>query len=56
MTVSVDIEVARRAKGLVVALEAIHDSAGAEPWVMKITDGRAKHQAVKLGLRVGGKV
>ena len=56
MTVSVDIEVARRAKGLVVALEAIHDSAGAEPWVMKITDGRAKHQAVKLGLRGGGKV
>lgn len=56
MTVSVDIEVARRAKGLVVALEAIHDSAGSEPWVMKITDGRAKHQAVKLGLRGGGKV
>ena len=56
MTVSVDIEVARRAKGLVVALEAIHDSAGTEPWVMKITDGRAKHQAVKLGLRGGGKV
>lgn len=56
MTVSVDIEVARRAKGLVVALEAIHDCAGAETWVMKITDGRAKHQAVKLGLRVGGKV
>ena len=23
---------------------------------MKITDGRAKHQAVKLGLRGGGKV
>ena len=56
MTVSVDIEVARRAKGLVVALEAIHDSAGTEPWVMKITEGRAKHQAVKLGLRGGGKV
>ncbi len=56
MTVSVDIEVARRAKGLVVALEAIHDSAGTEPWVMKITNGRAKHQAVKLGLRGGGKV
>lgn len=56
MTVSVDIEVARRAKGLMVALEAIHDSAGSEPWVMKITDGRAKHQAVKLGLRGGGKV
>lgn len=56
MTVSVDIEVARHAAALVLALEAIHESAGASPWVMKITDGRARHQSVKLGLRGGGKV
>ena len=56
MTVSVDIEVARHANAIVLALEAIHDSASAAPWVMKITDGRAKHQTVKLGLRGGGKV
>lgn len=56
MTVSVDIEVARHAKALVLALEAIHDSAGASPWVMKITDAHAQRQAVKLGLRGGGKV
>jgi HlyD family secretion protein len=56
MTVSVDIEVASRAKALVLTLEAIHESASASPWVMKITDGRARRQAVKLGLRGGGKV
>ena len=56
MTVSVDIEVARHANALVLALEAIHESTGASPWVMKITDGRARRQTVKLGLRGGGKV
>ncbi len=56
MTVSVDIEVARHANALVLALEAIHESAGALPWVMKISDGRARQQTVKLGLRGGGKV
>ena len=56
MTVSVDIEVARRANALVLALEAIQDSASTTPWVMKIIGGRAHHQAVKLGLRGGGKV
>ena len=56
MTVSVDIEVARHETALVLALEAIHESAGASPWVMKITDGHARHQNVKLGIRGGGKV
>jgi HlyD family secretion protein len=56
MTVSVDIEVARHVNALVLALEAIHESTGASPWVMKITGGRAQRQTVKLGLRGGGKV
>ena len=56
MTVSVDIEVARRAKTLVLAVDAIHDSTGAEPWVIKITQGKAKRQSVKIGLRGGDQV
>jgi HlyD family secretion protein len=55
MTVSVDIEVARRANTLILAAEAVHNS-GAAPWVMKISDGRARHQPVTLGARGTGKV
>jgi HlyD family secretion protein len=56
MTVSVDIEVARRLRTLVLPTDAVHNGAGAEPWVMLITDGHANRQPVKLGLRGGGKV
>ena len=55
MTVSVDIEVARRANTLILAAEAVHNS-GAAPWVMKISDGKAMHQPVTLGARGTGKV
>jgi HlyD family secretion protein len=56
MTVSIDIEVARRLRTLVVPIDAIHNVAGAEPWVMLIAQGHASRQPVKLGLRGGGKV
>jgi HlyD family secretion protein len=56
MTVSIDIEVARRLRTLVVPVDAIHNVTGAEPWVMRITHGHASRQPVKLGLRGGGKV
>lgn len=56
MTVSIDIEVARRAKVLVLNGDVIRDMASATPWVMKIEAGHAKRQAVKLGVRGGGKV
>ncbi|NVN88838.1 MAG: efflux RND transporter periplasmic adaptor subunit [Rhodopseudomonas sp.] len=54
MTVSVDIEVARRANAVVVPARAVHDVGGGAPWVLKANGGRAHQQAVKLGLRGTG--
>lgn len=51
MTVSVDIEVARRAEALTLSISAIRDGAGAEPWVMVLDNGRAQRRKVKLGVR-----
>jgi HlyD family secretion protein len=51
MTVSVDIAVAERADTLVLPVSAVRDAAGAAPWVLRIEDGRARRQAVKIGLR-----
>lgn len=57
MTVSVDVEVARRAHALAVPLELVHDADGASPWVLKAADdGHARRQPVRLGLRGGGVV
>jgi len=56
MTVSVDIEVARRANTLLLAAEAVHDSGSTAPWVMKIDGGKARRQPVTLGARGTGKV
>ena len=41
MTVSVDIEVARRANAVLVPGDALHDADTASPWVLKL-DGRAR--------------
>jgi HlyD family secretion protein len=54
MTVSVDIEVARRPQALLVALAAVRDAGSAAPWVMRVENGRATHRALKLGLAGGG--
>lgn len=51
MTVSVDIAVAERSNALVLPVAAVHDAAGAHPFVLRITDGRARRQAVRIGLR-----
>jgi HlyD family secretion protein len=56
MTVSVDIEVARRADTIVVPTEAVHDAAGAQPWVLAIEGGHAARRAVKLGLKGDGRI
>ncbi|MFP8779850.1 efflux RND transporter periplasmic adaptor subunit [Hydrogenophaga sp. RWCD_12] len=53
MTVSVDIEVARRAQALVVPLSAVHDADGA-PWVLRLEGRHAVRRPVQLGLRGGG--
>lgn len=54
MTVSMDVEVARRERVLAVPLELLHDADGATSWVMKLEDRHARRQDVKLGLRGAG--
>lgn len=54
MTVSVDVEVARRRQVLAVPLELVHDVDSPRPWVNRLDDGHAKRQDVRLGLRAGG--
>ncbi|MDB5935158.1 MAG: putative efflux transporter, family, partial [Massilia sp.] len=54
MTVSVDVEVARRANAIVVPTETLHDSAGSAPWVLKVAGGRLRRQPVTTGASGGG--
>lgn len=54
MTVSVDIEVARRPQALIVPLGAVRDADSAAPWVLRVEGRRATRAAVHLGLRSGG--
>lgn len=56
MTVSVDIEIERRAGALALPAEAVHDATGAAPWVLLAKDGRAVRRPVTLGLRGEGAV
>jgi HlyD family secretion protein len=54
MTVSVDIEIERHANALALPADAVHDAAGAQPWVLQVKDARAIRQPVKVGLRGEG--
>ncbi len=54
MTVSVDIEVARRPQALLVPAAAVHDGDAAAPWVLRLESGHAVRRPVRLGLRSGG--
>ena len=56
MTVSVDMEVARRANAVVVPADAVHDANGASPWVLVVDGGRARRRPVELGLKGTGRV
>jgi len=56
MTVSVDIEVARRAQALHIPLTAVHDANQARPWALLWRDGRAQRQTVVLGLQAQGRM
>jgi HlyD family secretion protein len=51
MTVSVNIEVARRDSALVVPLDAVHEPLSAAPWVYVVRDRQVARQAVRLGAR-----
>jgi len=56
MTVSVDIEVDRRAGALVLPATTLLDFSGPAPAVLAVRNGRAVRQPVKLGLRGEGSV
>ena len=51
MTVSIDIETARRAASVVVATSAVQDATSDKPWVLVVRNKRAVKQFVELGLR-----
>jgi HlyD family secretion protein len=51
MTVSVDIEIERRARALTLPIDAIRDVTGQSPWVLVVKNGRAEVRRVQLGLR-----
>lgn len=50
MTVSVDIETARRTATVVIASSTLKDAATDKPWVLVVRDKRAVKQLVTLGL------
>ena len=54
MTVSVDIEVAKRSQAVLVPTEAVHSLDSPEPWVMKVVNGKAARTPIRLGLRSQG--
>jgi len=56
MTVSIDIEAARREQTLMIPASAVRETGGAQPWVMVVRDGRTERQPVRLGIRGAGKV
>jgi len=51
MTVSVDIEVARRSDTLILPLRDIYDALTGAPWAMLVKGNRAHKQPLRLGLR-----
>ena len=51
MTVSVDIETARRKAAIVIATNTVEDAGTDKPWVLVVRDKHAIKQFVELGLR-----
>ncbi|OYU50468.1 MAG: efflux transporter periplasmic adaptor subunit [Rhizobiales bacterium PAR1] len=51
MTVSVDIEVARRPNVLVLPTNAVRDSLSATPWVLAVAGNKTLRKPVKVGAR-----
>ena len=56
MTVSVDIEVGRRADAVTIPSGAVFDAAGAAPWVLVVDGSHVVKRPVKLGLRGEGRI
>ena len=55
MTVSVDVEVARKPKALIISAADLRELKDGAAWVFKIDGGVAKKQVVKVGLMNSGK-
>jgi len=55
MTVSVDIETARRSDALIAPASSLRGVSAGKPWVMKVAGNRAVRQPVKVGLSSAGK-
>jgi len=49
MTVSAEIEVARRPQAIVVEASSVRDLAGAKPWVMVVEGNRARRRDIAVG-------
>ncbi len=57
MTVSVDIEVARKPQALLLPLTAVHEPNSAQPWALRLdADQHLSRRELRLGLRSGGYV
>ena len=54
MTLSVEIEAARKADALLVPSGAVRDATSGSPWALVAREGRAVRVALKLGLRGSG--
>jgi HlyD family secretion protein len=54
MTISIDIDVARRQQAVLVPTNSLHDADSARPWVLKVDGRHARRQQVQLGLRSDG--
>jgi HlyD family secretion protein len=56
MTVSVDLDVARKGNALVVPFEAVRGLATPRPWALAVVNGRTERRELKLGIRGEGYV
>ena len=56
MTVSVNVEVGRKAGALVLPTEAVRDATAAAPWVWALRSGRAAKVPVQIGIRGDARV
>lgn len=51
MTVSADIEIGRSPGALALPPDAVRDSSGPSPWVLRVRGGQTERRAVKVGVR-----
>ena len=56
MTVSIDIESARRAEAIIVPFDSVREANGVQPWILVVREGLTRRQPVRLGVRGTGKV